>query len=508
MHKNSIIYIPDELLLCRGSRMSEKKIGRVVSTEKSPSFINVDVRLDPGNFVRPGQLLFANIGSHQSENQYAVLRVSSAKEINPYENPLSSSVRDKFNIESSRGREDLLRKYVVVSTQLIEIISIDENGNFNSEEPSIIVKAGTEVFETMLEMTSSILGFPDSDSPTAISIGTAIGTENIQVNLDANKALSRHFLIVGSTGTGKSYLIGLITEELKRLGIRHINIDVHGELNEATEQLNGQVLLPGKDLTVELSSLQEPEVLSMIPIQHQTHIDIVSRAFLTLKKDKRHFDANDLERRAMVVSDQFGSAKSTKSIVSARILSLNGVSILGSGFDWSKALKDDGALINVDCRDLGHWELTTVVGAVARELMHLRKKGDIEPIVISMDEAHLFLPGGDKTPSSQVLAELIRMGRHHGVGIIVSSQSPADIDRRITKITNTRFIFAIEPTELKAISGLLGDTPTDLMDNIPRLRVGTCLLAGSRETVKHSLVVKVGKRNTKDGGTTPLFLEI
>ena len=123
-----------------------------------------------------------------------------------------------------------------------------------------------------------------------------------------------------------------------------------------------------------------------------------------------------------------------------------------------------------------------------------------------MDEAHLFLPAGDSTTSSQVLAELIRMGRHYGVGIIVSSQSPGDIDRRITKITNTRFIFAIEPSELASVSGLLGDTPTDLMSNLPRLRVGTCLLAGSRETVKHSMVVQVGKRATKDGGTTPLMI--
>jgi DNA helicase HerA-like ATPase len=95
---------------------------------------------------------------------------------------------------------------------------------------------------------------------------------------------------------------------------------------------------------------------------------------------------------------------------------------------------------------------------------------------------------------------------HYGVGIIVSSQSPGDIDRRITKITNTRFIFAIEPSELNSVGGLLGDTPIDLMNNIPRLRVGTCLLAGSRETVKHSMVIQIEKRTTKDSGTTPAMI--
>jgi len=503
MHKNRQFYIVEDSIHLLGQRMSEEKIGRVVSTEKSPSFVDVDVRLDPGKMIRPGQLMFVDISREEPRHRFAILRVSNAMEVNPYENPLSSQVRDAFNIESSRGREDLLRKYIVVSSEVIEIASIDPKGKFTFEEPSFIIPAGAEVIETLPEMTSAVLGFPDKDQPTTIMVGTAIGNENITVSLDANKALPRHILIVGSTGTGKSYLLGLITEELKRIGIRHVNIDVHGELCDATKQLGGTTLVPGSNLTVKLSSLEEPEVLGMIPIQNQLHIDIVSRAFLNLKKKGTAFDVEDFETEALDTAEQFGSGKSTVSIISARVQTLRNISFLGSGFDWINVLKSKGALINIDCRNLGHWELRTVVGAIARELMFLRKRGQIEPLVISMDEAHLFLPGGESVSSSQVLAELIRMGRHYGVGIIVSSQSPGDIDRRITKITNTRFVFAIEPSELASVSGLLGDTPQDLMSNLPRLRVGTCLIAGSRETVKHSLVVQVGGRTTKDSGTTP-----
>jgi uncharacterized protein len=343
--------------------------------------------------------------------------------------------------------------------------------------------------------------------PCAIQIGNVLGNPDINVTLDANKTLPRHILVVGSTGTGKSYLIGLLTEKLSKMGIRHVNIDVHGELCDATTQLKGQNLLPGKDLTVKLSSLEEPEILGMLPIQNQLHIDIVSRAFLGLKKTGRPFGVSDLERVAGETAVDFGSGKSTLSIISSRIQTLNSVSIIGFGFDWKNALKEDGALINLDCRDLGQWELRTVVGAVSRELMTLRKKNEIQPFVLSMDEAHLFLPAGDSSPASQVLSELIRMGRHFGAGIIVSSQTPAGIDPRITKITNTRFIFAIEPSELASVSGLLGDTPQDIVSALPRLKVGTCLLAGSRETVKHSMIIEVQKRVTKDSGTTPLMIK-
>ena len=487
--------------------MSQNRIGRVVATEKSPSFDRVDVRLEPGQSVKPGQLLFAQVEQTELDKRFVILRVFSAQETNPYETPLSSQVRDAFNMEPSRGREDLLRKFVVAICQPIELVTVKQDGKFSSEEPSVIVKAGTEVFASALEMTSKVLGFPDPTSPHAIEVGTVLGNSDIKVTLDANKTLPRHILIVGSTGTGKSYLIGLLTEKLNKMGIRHVNIDVHGELCDATTQLGGQNLLPGKNLTVKLSSLEEPEILGMLPIQNQLHIDIVSRTFLALKKTGRSFGVNDFERAALQTTEEFGYGKSTAPIISARIQTLNSVSILGSGFDWISALRNSGALVNLDCRDLGQWELRTVVGAVSRELMSLRKKSQIEPFVLSMDEAHLFLPAGDSSPASQVLSELIRMGRHFGAGIIVSSQTPAGIDARITKITNTRFVFAIEPSELASVSGLLGDTPQDLVNAIPRLRVGTCLLAGSRETVKHSMVIEVQKRTTKDSGTTPLMIK-
>lgn len=483
------------------------KIGRVVATETSPSFTDVDIRLDPGQKVRPGQLLYADLSEEVNGTKLAILRVSTAKEHNEYETPLSSQVRDTFNIQSSRGREDLLRKFVVAQTQPIEVLSQDRDGNFVSEEPSVIVQAGTEVQTVVTGIFSKVLGFVDKSSNAAIAVGEAIGSEGITVTLDANAVLPRHILIAGSTGTGKSYLVGVITEQLSKLGVRHVNIDVHGELCNATTQLKGKNYVPGQSMKVKLSSLEEPEVLNMIPAYNQLHVDIITKAFINLKNTKKPFAVADLSREAAAVADQYGAKQNTIDIVTSRIEALNGVSFLGSGFNWSSELAPRGSLINLDCRELGHSALRTVVGAVARELMSLRKKGDIGPIVLSMDEAHLFLPAGGESPSSQVLAELIRFGRHHGVGIMIASQSPGDIDKRITKITNTRFIFAIEPSELSSIVGLLGDTPDELMKNLPRLRVGTCLLAGSRETVKHSLVIQVSRRTTTHGGETPKMIE-
>ncbi len=482
-------------------KLASEKIGRVVSTPESSSFSRVDVRLDSGKTVLPGQLLYATV-DHRGETKIAILRVSQAREHNEYENPLSSHVRDVFNLESSRGREDLLRKYTLVQTQPIDVVIGEEKG-FRTEDPSFIVPAGSEVYEVVAGITGLVLGFDDPDDPNALVIGRTVGGDGVTVALDANKVLPRHTLIVGSTGTGKSWLLGVLAEEIKEIGIRFVNVDVHGELRAATKELGGVTLIPGKTLTVRLSSLQEPELMNMLPLVNELHIDIVARAFLNLKAEGKDFDVDDLKAEAMSVAENYGVKQNTLDIIDARIDTLKGVKILGKGLPWAGSLKPKGMLINIDCRGLGHTELKIVVAAVARELMSLRQKEEVPPLVLSMDEAHLFLPPEASSPSSQVLAEIIRFGRHYGMGIIISTQSPGDVDRQIARITNTRYIFAIEPSELNAIAGLLADCPPELVQGLPRLPVGTCLLVGSRETVKHSLLIRVRGRKTTHGGETP-----
>ena len=484
-----------------------EKIGRIVATKEGPTFFNAVIRLDPSKHVRPGELVISPILTDDSKKQFMVLRISDAREHNEYENPLDSQVRDMFDMDSPRGREDLLRKFVLATAQPLELIEEKADGTWLSEDPHALVSSGAEVFCSTSGVVENILGFANVNEPTSIHIGEVVGNSGIKVAFDANKVLPRHMLVVGSTGTGKSYLLGRISEELKDIGVRHVNIDVHGEMVEATKQLNGQSLLPGKNLTVKLSSLSEPEVLEMLPLYNELHIDIAIKAFSNLKKIGKDFGVSEFKDESIKVSSTYATQPRTADLMKARIDVLNSFHVIGKGYDWIENLKDDGSLINIDCREISsHKELKTIVGAVARELMNLRKNHKIKQLVLSMDEAHLFLPSGESSPSSQVLGELIRFGRHHGVGLIIASQSPNDIDRRIAKITNTRFFFAIEPTELSSVGGLLGDTPESIIKNLPRLKTGTCLLVGTRDTIKHPQIIQIGQRVTKDGGETPRMI--
>lgn len=483
------------------------KMGNVVSTDKGPSFEVTPVRVDKEKDINQGQLLYCPMSSpdHRS-NAFCVLRVSSAHEYNPYEDPQTSQIKDVFKIGSSSGNGEMIRKYVVADTEPLEIVRTD-GSRYILDSPSVVIPAGTPVYDDISDdISRAVLGFPDPGDEGSLVLGNTIGPSKTTVCLNANNALPRHTLIVGSTGTGKSWLLGKIAEQIHQKGLRLVNIDIHGEMNKAISEMGGKVLVPGDTLKVPLSSLAEPEILGMVPVEHDLHVDILTRTIINLKTKGTQFGIDELKKEAGRVADTYGVKPTTKDIIFARIDQLKTISFIGPGFDWKGELSKGGAVINVDCRFLQYSQLQTVIAAITREIYNARLKQQIPPLVMAIDEAHLFLPSTEKADTATVLSQLIRMGRHIAFGLILVSQSPGDLDKRVAKITNTRFIFAIEPSELGSIYGFLSDAPEQLIQNIPRMKTGTCLLVGNRETVRHATIFEVGLRETTHGGDTPKMM--
>ena len=130
-------------------------------------------------------------------------------------------------------------------------------------------------------------------------------------------------------------------------------------------------------------------------------------------------------------------------------------------------------------------------------------KEKIPFVVFSVDEFHLVAPHEENIVTTQVLRELARMGRHIRIGLILTTQSPSDVDRAILKRLLTRFLHAIEPDQLDALRGVFSDASTELIKVMPKMPVGTCILTGAAETIKHATMVDVRERKTTHGGSTP-----
>ena len=140
----------------------------------------------------------------------------------------------------------------------------------------------------------------------------------------------------------------------------------------------------------------------------------------------------------------------------------------------------------------------------------MRVRKIVPPFVLTIDEAHRFIPRerSKKSATARILRDLIRRGRHHAISVIVITQYPDSIDKETLRIPCTKFIFAIEPGHLGEMKTLIMDLPEELINSLPSLPAGTCILTGTKDMIQRSIPMKVTSiRRTTHGGVTPDFIK-
>lgn len=318
--------------------------------------------------------------------------------------------------------------------------------------------------------------------------------------------IQRHIFIGGGIGSGKSYTRGVLAEELNALGVPQVNIDVNGELVEATKELGGRNLIPGEDFKLPLSALVADDVINAVPSLNGNMIELVRYAHEELlkqmAKDGEHFTVADLISKIESVAPSLEMKAQTFKPAMGRASSLFRINFLGEPYDWESQLKP-GALLNINCKGMLVSELRIIAASVMRDLQRLARIKKIPFVALSIDEFHLVAPKDEQTVALQVLREIARIGRHYRLGLILTTQSPQDVDRSILKRLLTRFLHAIEADQLDALRGVFSDASDDLIKQLPKLPQGTCIITGAFETIKHASVVQIRERYTTHGGATP-----
>ncbi|QDY11129.1 ATP-binding protein [Micromonospora sp. HM134] len=488
---------PDELL------------GTVISDDKSPTFEEVRFRLAAHVTVSPGE--FVAIEGRNREGHllsWVLGRVLDVHEVNPHEDPQSATVRDVLPFDSTYATEgESTVIFRVVRCEPVEELPIVTRGIGDPTEIRTLPRAGDAVRRPQADMVTTAMGFPPNPDD-GLHMGSLHSDGSIPVTIDPG-AVQRHVLIVGGIGSGKSYTRGVLGEELHRLGVPQVNIDVNGEMIDAAEQLGGVNVRPGEGFTLPVSALTREDLIEAIAgVQKGTQYEIlIGYSFDVLQRKLRAdgigFTVADLVEEIGVQAPELDMAKpQTLRPAQLRAKALERRPYLGPQFSWVNVLKP-GAFVNLDCRGVLLNDLRIIAAAVARDLQNLARQRAIPFTVLSIDEFHLVSPNDDKLVSTQVLREIARIGRHYRLGLILTTQSPSDVDRAVLKRLLTRFVHTIEPDQLDSLRGIFADAPAEMVRSLPKLPRGTCVLTGVAETVRHATVVDIRSRVTHHGGATP-----
>lgn len=493
-----------------------REIGDVIADEASPSFDLFRFKALSSEYVFPGTL----VGTWISKTQFLIGRISSSLEINPHESASRSKVREAMGIAPDYPDEaHSINIYRVYEAEIIEEGTITKNNkgeitNVVINAPSNMAKAGEKVFIPSEDVISKAMGFATDPNDSLVLGRTKITMENEEKPTNnvllKKQIIQRHIFIGGTTGSGKSFSTGILLEEINKFGIPIIILDSQKEYFGVAEGLSGVVLRPGDGYKVRISSLSENELLGLVPSLRGTlGYDLLAFSYTRLRRElyqnrRTSFSLNDLID-AMRNDGPLQELKpqSINLAIMRTQSSIERHNFLGEQTNWVD-LVSKHPVINIDCGNLDQNQLQLIVGATLRELQNLRKTGKIPPYIAVLDEAHLLVPAGDDTPCKQVIRENVRIGRHYGICMVLITQSPVDIDVKTIRQCNTRFIFALEPDQLEAIRGVKADASEDTLNRLPKMPVGTCLLSGTYETIKHAIPIQIrSDRKTRSGGKTP-----
>ncbi len=131
--------------------------------------------------------------------------------------------------------------------------------------------------------------------------------------------------------------------------------------------------------------------------------------------------------------------------------------------------------------------LNDLIGALLRILYdalfwarNLPEGGRLRPLMLVLEEAHAYLGKEDHvSAASSAVRRIAKEGRKYGVGVMIVSQRPSEIDPTILSQCGTIFAMRLaSDIDRGQVTGAASDNLKGLFDMLPILRTGEAIIVG------------------------------
>ena len=392
-----------------------------------------------------------------------------------------------------------------------------------------------------------------SNTNQPLTIGKYTISDDSDANLDGNKFFQRHAVIVGGTGSGKSWTVANLLEKASELkSVNGIIFDLHGEY-KPLQKLNNTTLLkiagPADLITDDviflpywLLSYEEMESFlldrsdSNAPNQARKLFDLI----IQFKKEKLiSEDKTDVLENFTIESPipysinsvltelkqldtemvqgsrgekqgplngkftRFIQRLESKQMDKRLNFIFNSAKELQS-YDWfeilAEKLLDFGnskGLKIIDFSEVPSDILPLVTGLIGRLVFSIQQwmsEQKRHPIALFCDEAHLYLPNkitdGIEEKGLRNFERIAKEGRKYGVALVVISQRPADVNKTIlSQCGNFIAMRLTNPEDQNVIQRLFPDNLGDFANILPILDVGEALIVGDASLLPSRVIV-------------------
>jgi uncharacterized protein len=333
--------------------------------------------------------------------------------------------------------------------------------------------------------------------------------------LDAG-GFDRHTFFCGQSGSGKTYSLGVVLEQLLlETSLRVIILDPNSDFArldtaraDTEDAIAGRWRAVAEGIEIHSGSGDGRLCLRLRELSREQQAAMLRLDPIADREEHAELDSLLDDEQPDSLEDLMGAARPTARALAQRIRNL--------GIDrWGVWARDSGesALASLDAGgprclvlDLGsldsHEEQAVVAGAVLGTLWE--RRAERQPVLIVIDEAHNVCPS-DPPDALTALAtdyavRIAAEGRKFGLYLLVCTQRPQKVQENIiSQCDNLVLMRMASEADLAHTGELLSFAPRQLLDGATAFRLGEALVAGKLSS--HPALIRFGRRVAEEGGS-------
>lgn len=159
--------------------------------------------------------------------------------------------------------------------------------------------------------------------------------------------------------------------------------------------------------------------------------------------------------------------------------------------------------------------LQTTIGALLRLLYealfwsrNLSQGGRHRPLLVVMEEAHIYLNDESKSMASKIVQRIVKEGRKYGIGAMIVSQRPSEINPTILSQCGTFFALRLtNSSDRSHITSALSDNLDGLTGMLPILRTGEAIILGEAVKLPMRTTIEAPPKNKRPDSQDPIVYD-
>ncbi|MGB4227134.1 MAG: DUF87 domain-containing protein [Candidatus Dechloromonas phosphoritropha] len=155
--------------------------------------------------------------------------------------------------------------------------------------------------------------------------------------------------------------------------------------------------------------------------------------------------------------------------------------------------------------------LNDLIGALLRVLYDaifwardIPEGGRLRPLFLVLEEAHAYLAKENAGWAAAAVRRIAKEGRKYGVGMMIVSQRPSEIDSTILSQCGTLFAMRLaNDTDRGQVAGAASDNLKGLFDMLPVLRTGEAIIVGEAVSLPVRTLISPPAPNRRPDSADP-----